>query len=95
MEQHITAQQLLASKVLCSNILGRPLKQTNRKNYTLVVFFQPGNTVRQHAGVVWGQQIQEAVVILLGVQFQQRRVDVLSAPVGHLCVPHLSLNKTH
>lgn len=48
----ITAQRLVGNKVLCPKILSRPLRKTNGKNYPLVIFFQPGNAVRQGAGIV-------------------------------------------
>ena len=54
------------------------------ERHSLFVLLQPGGAVGQQTKVLGDQQVQQAVVVGLGVQLEQRRVDVLLVAVGHL-----------
>lgn len=64
-------------------------KTPSQPQYPLVVLLQPGGAVGQQAGVLGGQQVEQALVVGLGVELEQRRVHVLAAAVGHLRAPRL------
>ena len=54
------------------------------ERHSLFVLLQAGGAVGQQTKVLGDQQVQQAVVVGLGVQLEQGRVDVLLVAVGHL-----------
>ena len=59
------------------------------ERHSLFVLLQPGSAVRQQTKVLSDQQVQQAVVVGLGIQLEQGCVDVLLVAVGHLCAADL------
>lgn len=53
------------------------------REHSLFVSLQPGSAVRQEAGVLGDQEVQQTVVVGLRVQLEQGRVHLFLVAIGH------------